>query len=98
MFLVLLKYLKPLDVIEQYVGVHREHLSRYYQSGELICSGPQVPREGGVILSKQKSKDQVIKMMSVDPFITEGVANYEIIEFTPVKYHENFAPLCSTEA
>jgi uncharacterized protein YciI len=60
-------------------------LDRYYQSGHLIASGPQVPRTGGVILAKASSRDELVKIFAEDPFVKQGYAEYQYIEFIPVK-------------
>lgn len=86
MFVILLKYLKPIEVVDAHLVEHREHLKRHYENGDLVCSGPQNPRMGGVIVSNHSSKDSVVKMMQADPFTLHGVASYEIVEFSPTRF------------
>ena len=74
MFIVLLTYKLPLAEVERHLAAHREYLDRQYAAGTFLCSGPQNPRTGGVILCRAE-----------DPFRIHGVADYEIIEFSPVK-------------
>jgi uncharacterized protein YciI len=71
--------------MEKLVVTHRAFLDRYYQSGHLIASGPQVPRTGGVILAKASSRDELVKIFAEDPFVKQGYAEYQYIEFIPVK-------------
>jgi uncharacterized protein YciI len=85
MFVILIRYLKPLSEMEKVVDSHRAFLDRYYQSGHLIASGPQVPRSGGVILAKGCSRDELVQIFSEDPFVKQGFAEYQYIEFVPVK-------------
>lgn len=85
MFVILTRYLKPMSEIEKVTDAHRAFLDRYYQSGHLIASGPQVPRSGGVILAKAGSRDEVVRIFSEDPFVKQGLAEYQYIEFVPVK-------------
>ncbi|MFL5814915.1 MAG: YciI family protein [Bdellovibrionia bacterium] len=85
MFVILIRYLKSLSEIEKVVDSHRAFLDRYYQSGHLIASGPQVPRSGGVILAKASSREELVKIFSEDPFVNQGLAEYQYIEFVPVK-------------
>ena len=77
MFLVLLNYLKPISEIEKAVVEHRAFLQRYYDTNELICSGPQIPRTGGVILSRCESKERLEKIISEDPFKIQNLAEYQ---------------------
>ncbi|MDP4205692.1 MAG: YciI family protein, partial [Bacteroidota bacterium] len=64
---------------------HRHFLDRYYASGHFLCSGPQNPRVGGVILCKAKNRDEIDPIIKEDPFFANGVASYEVIEFNPNK-------------
>lgn len=86
MFVILLKYLKPIEVVDQHLAAHREHLKRHYDSGDLVCSGPQNPRTGGVIVSNHPTKEAVVQMMQADPFTIQSVASYEVIEFNQTRF------------
>lgn len=85
MFVIITRYLKPLSEMEKVTDAHRSFLDRYYQSGHLIASGPQVPRSGGVILAKASSREELVRIFSEDPFVKQGLAEYQYIEFVPVK-------------
>ncbi len=43
MFIVLLTYTKPLELIEEQLIAHRSFLQTLYDQDALIASGPQVP-------------------------------------------------------
>jgi len=90
MFLILLSYKKPIEIIDQYLVQHRAYLDECYQKNYLICSGPKNPRTGGVLISQLNNQADVIKMLENDPFTKHDIADYEIIEFQPVKYHQHF--------
>lgn len=83
MFLILLTYIRPLNEIDQAVADHRRFLERHYADGHFLLSGRQEPRTGGVILVKAKSRIEVEELIRQDPFLQEGLAKYEIIEFVP---------------
>ncbi|NDH68525.1 MAG: BMP family ABC transporter substrate-binding protein, partial [Gammaproteobacteria bacterium] len=42
---------------------------------------------------KDSDKKQLEELMANDPFQIHGIATYTLIEFTPVKYHQNLADL-----
>lgn len=90
MFVVLVTYKKPLERVEQYLVAHRAFLDRGYQEQLLIASGPRVPRTGGILLSQCNERAVLETFLSQDPFLLQGIAEYEVIEFTPVKAHPNF--------
>tara|TARA_R110000868_G_scaffold408330_1_gene691341 strand:+ start:484 stop:768 length:285 start_codon:yes stop_codon:yes gene_type:complete len=85
MFIIELTYKKPLDDVEKYIVAHRQFLDKFYNSNNFIASGPQVPRTGGIILAKAKSKVEVQDIIEQDPFYINSVAEYRIIEFDPIK-------------
>ena len=76
MFIVLLTYKLPLAEVERHLAAHREYLDRQYAAGTFLCSGPQNPRT---------DRAAVETLTAEDPFRIHGVADYEIIEFSPVK-------------
>jgi uncharacterized protein YciI len=83
MFVILLKYVKPLDEVDRWVPEHRTFLERRYASGHFVMSGRQNPRVGGLIIAKAASRSEVEAIVAEDPFHREQVATYEIVEFAP---------------
>ncbi len=90
MYLIFVNYKKPLAEVEKYVDAHRSYLDRYYGTGELICSGPRNPRVGGIILCRAENMKAAKAITLGDPFYLNGIADYEIIEFDPVKRAPGF--------
>ncbi|GEM48871.1 YciI family protein [Deinococcus cellulosilyticus] len=87
LFVLIVKYIRPSAEVEARRVEHREWLDVYYRQGRFLVSGPQVPRDGGIILAKGGTKADWEKIAQEDPFVTSGVAVYEVIEFEPVKRH-----------
>lgn len=85
MFVLLSRYLKPLAEVDNVVGEHRAFLDKHYASGDLLISGPQNPRVGGVIVTKEMTREAVEAMLAQDPFVREGISEYQIIEFMPTR-------------
>ena len=90
MFIVNLTYVKSLEEVEKYLSEHIVFLNKYYSSNHFICSGRKNPRTGGVILCNAKNIEEVKEIISEDPFNQNNIANYDITEFQPTKYAENF--------
>lgn len=90
MFILNSKYVKSLEEVDRYLEVHKAFLEKYYKSGHFICSGRKEPRTGGIILCRAESREEVETILSQDPFMQEGVSEYEIIEFISSKYAEAF--------
>ena len=83
MFILLLTYVKPLSEIDRLIPPHVEYLKKNYDAGKFLFSGRRVPRTGGVIIARADSRAEVEAIITEDPFLIEGVAEYEIVEFVP---------------
>ena len=97
MFILLLKYIKPLEEVDKSLAPHRIYLEKYYSLNKFICSGRQNPRTGGVILCTSKDINEVKEIIKDDPFYDKRIAEYEIIEFQPTKYIDEFKHLISEQ-
>ena len=86
MFIAILTYKKPLEEVDHYLQAHRDYLSEHYAAGDFIASGPQNPRVGGVIMIKADDRATVDVIISQDPFKINGIADYNIVEFTPTMF------------
>lgn len=83
MFIVLLTYTKPLEVVDALVPAHREFLQCMYRAGTFLLSGRKEPRDGGVILANAESVQALQLVLAQDPFQIHDVASYQVIQFTP---------------
>lgn len=92
MFIILLNYVKPLELVEKYLTQHREFLDYCYKNNFFIVSGPKNPRTGGIIISQLSNRAQIEELLKQDPFQTNHITEYELIEFNITKYHPEFSP------
>ena len=93
MFVILVNYIKPQEEIDKCLVEHRAYLDKFVASGLLLCSGPRVPRTGGLIVATAASKAEIEEFIRNDPFTINGVSKCEIIEFNLVKCTEKLKPL-----
>ena len=96
MFIVLITYKVPLTIIDQHLAAHRDHLKQCYAKQQLLASGPQNPRTGGVLISPLTVRAEIETLIAQDPFHRNNLADYQIIEFSPVLHDPQFAPFCRT--
>ena len=89
MFIAILTYKKPLEDVDRHLQAHRDYLAEHYAAGDFIASGPQTPRVGGVIMITAKSREAVDSIIAQDPFNINGIADYQIVEFTPTMFAES---------
>jgi len=85
--LAILKYRVPLDVVEAATEAHRAYLRELKAAGTLVASGPFVPRSGGAFLLRVPDDGAAAALDAVrngDPFWSLGIANYELLPWSPV--------------
>ncbi|MBB6331473.1 uncharacterized protein YciI [Chryseobacterium sediminis] len=90
MFIISLTYKSSIENVERLIPQHNIFLDKHYESGRFIASGRKEPRTGGIIIANAKSKNEIEQIISEDPFYIHQVADYDITEFIPSKYNENF--------
>jgi uncharacterized protein YciI len=93
MFVIQLKYIAPLTEVDKYLQAHREFLDYYYKQGLLVASGPMKPRTGGIIIAATKDKAYLEEIFHQDPYYLAEIADYQFIEFTPVKHRDELKEL-----
>lgn len=93
MFIVFVHYIRSLEELEAHLADHRRFLDEQYAAGHFLASGPRVPRTGGIVLARTATREELELVLAADPFRTAGVAEYEILEFTPTKYRPELGAL-----
>ena len=89
MFIAILTYKKPIEEVDRFLQAHRGYLAEHYAAGDFIASGTQTPRVGGVIMIKADNRVTVDSIIAQDPFNVNGIADYQIVEFTPTMFAES---------
>ena len=80
--IALIRYRCPLDEVLAVLDQHRAYLSGLKENGTLIASGPMDPRTGGILLLRVPDDDVQGALDTIrdgDPYVTCGVAQYELI-------------------
>ncbi|ASV05802.1 GTP cyclohydrolase [Leptospira interrogans serovar Canicola] len=89
-FIIVLRYLVSIETVDKHITAHREYLSQGYEQKILLASGPQEPRTGGNFIARAKSRNEMVSFCRQDPFYSNGVAEYQILEWNPVKFQKEF--------
>ena len=89
---VVLSYKAPLDAIDAAMKAHMAWLDKGYAEGIFLASGRQVPRTGGVILSRGH-KAEVEALVASDPFVASGKAEAQVIAFNASQAADGFGGL-----
>jgi uncharacterized protein YciI len=87
--LAILRYRRPLADVLTVVEEHRAYLRELQSQGLLIASGPFEPRSGGALLLRVPDDDVAAaaaldRIRDGDPFTRTGMAQYEMLPWSPV--------------
>jgi uncharacterized protein YciI len=82
----LIRYRKPLEEVVVHQDPHRAYLRELKAQGVLIAAGPCNPRFGGILLLRIAGEDlnALDTIRDRDPFVQNGVAQYELLSWNPV--------------
>lgn len=89
-FVVILRYIVPIEEIDLHRPAHLAFLDNLYAQGVFITSGTQQPRSGGIMIAKADNRAALKQLLNDDPFFQHNLAEYQIFEFTPTRYSEQF--------
>ena len=78
MFVLIARYTKPAEEVDRLLDGHME-------AGTILLTARQVPLTGGLILARGESPEQIWEMVGEDPFHSSGSAQYEVLQFQPVR-------------
>ena len=84
-FIVELTYTVTFEHLADVIPLHRAFLQTAYERGWVLCSGPQLPKTGGIIVMRMESLEAVTTFFEGDPFKLRRLADYRFIEFDMVK-------------
>jgi uncharacterized protein YciI len=93
MFICNLTYIKPIEVIDSLLDAHVAWIKANHAAGHIVAWGRKVPREGGMIWMVGPDKAFAEALAAQDPFIVEGAARVEVIEFAPGHIDPEFVKL-----
>lgn len=80
MYVVSLTYRVPQDIVDFHNDAHIAWLQKAFDDGVFIAAGRKVPRTGGLLLS-QAERSVLDASLQQDPFYSNGVADFEVVEF-----------------
>ncbi|HEV8316501.1 MAG TPA: YciI family protein [Vicinamibacterales bacterium] len=84
--IAVVRYRRPLEEVLPHVDPHRAYLRELKSNGLLLASGPQEPRNGGILLFRvpdDNAPAALDRIRDADPFTRAGVAQYELLQWVP---------------
>lgn len=85
--IAIVRYRKPLEEVLKALDEHRAYLQGLKEQGLLLASGPLEPRNGGALLLRVADENALGSLDQIrdgDPFVREGLAQYELLPWAPM--------------
>ncbi len=93
MFIIDITYTVSLEKINECMKAHVEYLDKYFTSNKFLIAGRKKPRTGGIIVAIADSKEEIERIAKEDPFYTNNLADFKVIEFNAGKKAESIDAL-----
>lgn len=71
----------PEDVPKIYIPLHEKHIAAGIAAGNVLLAGPKTEEGGGLMIARFPSRPELDEFLSRDPFVTNGLAHFEVKEF-----------------
>jgi len=82
-YLMISTYLVPLDEVAKVRDEHLAFLDGLLAQGTLVAAGRQDPPVGGMVLLDVADAATAREVMSQDPYVLRGIAEYEARGWAP---------------
>jgi uncharacterized protein YciI len=93
LFAVLTTFVGAEEEVAAVLDEHVGFLEELCRAGRVLVAGPSPQGGGGVILADGDDLDEIQRIFSADPFLTERVAEYRYVAFQPKLADQRFASL-----
>jgi uncharacterized protein YciI len=81
------EYLAPFEEFGELVTAHRAFLQQGYDAGHFLCSGPQIPAQGGFLVARAESREKLEALLADEPYTKAHLMRFaRITEFNPVQH------------
>ena len=81
MHILIVDYIKPAESVEPHIPPHGAWVKKYIDQGIFLFAGPKKSKLGGVILAKSIDRKQLLAIIAEDPYVSQDVAEYRIVDF-----------------
>ena len=83
MYVMISKYLVPLDEVAKVRDEHLAFLEGLVEQGVVVAAGRQNPPVGGLVLLDVADEERANEVISRDPYVLTGTAEYTAIGWLP---------------
>jgi uncharacterized protein YciI len=84
-YLMISTYIAPTDQVDEARAAHLAFLDELERAGVLVSAGRQSPPVGGVLLLNVETEAQAHELLTDDPYVRQGLAEYTATGWQPVR-------------
>lgn len=81
MYLLNVSYIQLPAAVEPLKPAHGAWVKKHLSEGVFLFAGPKTSGLGGVIVTKSVDRALLNAILSQDPYVTENVAEYQVVAF-----------------
>jgi uncharacterized protein YciI len=85
MYVMISKYLAPLEELDAARPDHAAYLDRLEEAGYVTAAGRQDPPVGGIVIFDVDTADEARRLIADDPYVQRGLAAYEAHGWEPTR-------------
>lgn len=79
----------PAGELEKtYIPLHAAHIAGGVAAGNVLLAGPRPVKGGGLMIARFPDREALEEFLARDPFVTFGLARFEVDEFLLVDRSE----------
>jgi uncharacterized protein YciI len=93
MFIVLLKFAANRNKAAEFMEGHKAWLQRGFDDGVFLVAGSLQSNQGGGIVARSVSQQDLQRRIDEDPFVVEKVVGAEVIGITPSRMDQRLAAI-----
>lgn len=91
LYVVMLTYSKPKDVVAAHLDTHKDWLVRSIQSGSILTAGPMEAGNAGMIIATCETRHELDALLQQDSFYQNSLVDYDVRAFSPALRAEDFS-------
>ena len=85
MFMITLTFGENRARAGEFMAAHKAWIEKGFADGVFLLVGSIQPNRGGGILAHGESEEEIVRRLSEDPFVSEGVVVAEVIRIDPAR-------------
>jgi uncharacterized protein YciI len=85
MYIIDLINSRSLDGLENVVAEHRRYLEAHREAGLVLFYGPKTSGAGGIVVTREASREELDQLIEQDPFVREGLVERSVTGFVDAR-------------